>query len=353
MSIRRLFSLLAAIAVAQFALAVGSTTRATTTFNLDFSAIGGGGGILDKDGQDTGFTMRLSGTGDDLNQNADVNLDIDTGTGKLAITTGNGVGANQDLNGQAGLGTMEALGIQLSSLGYTGIEDFIVTATFDPLPSTEGFDQAGIFIAQDSANLTRAGFITFSAQEYFAGHTTAGADNNGRFFGFGFNGADGMDVTITRLNGDWHYFIDGLEWQPNSMGDGTGTPVDPTGANGSPDLDSLSDLTVGVFAANVVNTNSETIAIDDFRVIVNPPPGPCGTCGPEVFELISDHMFESVPPGTYGDITLDGVVDYSDFRLWKNYQNPLGGVAAAQAIPEPSSGMLLLLATLILTCRPK
>ncbi len=88
--------------------------------------------------------------------------------------------------------------------------------------------------------------------------------NNGRFFGFGFNGADGMTVAITRFNGDWRYFIDGLEWQPNTDGAGNGTPVDPTGAIGSPNLNAAADLTVGVFAINVVNTMSEVVTVDSF-----------------------------------------------------------------------------------------
>jgi len=326
-------------------LCVPVTSHAASTL-LDFTSTGGT--ILDAQGQGTGFTTRLSGTGAGLAAN-DTNLDIDTTSGTLSITTGDGTGSNQDFNGTLGMDTTEALGMNLSSLGYTGSEDFIVTASFNSLPSTENPDQAGIFIGQDSANLTRTGIITFAAQEFFSSHTTAGADNNGRFFGFGFDGSDGMNVAITRIGGDWRYFIDGVEWQPNTAADGTGTPVDPTGANGSPDLDSQSDLTVGLFAINVINANSETYDVDSFRVIVDPVLGDADgneSVGVEDFTLISDNLFNNVVPGTNGDVTFDGFVGYDDFRTWKNAA-PLSALqAVGVAIPEPATASLLLLACL-------
>ena len=342
--------ILSALGSFAIALAMASSTLAATA-NFDFSTTGVGG-LLDKDGQSTGLTARLSGTGTSLAA-SDPNIDIDTAAGKLRITTGNGigVGANQDFNGSAGLDTLEAVGLNLSSLGYTGSQNFIVTATFDALTPTASFDQAGIFIGQDALNLTKAGHITFSAQEYFSGHTTGAAapaaDNNGRFFGFGFNGADGMNVTITRFGGDWRYFIDGLEWQPNTDGGGNGTPVDPTGAFGSPNLQALSDLTVGVFAINVVNTVSEVVTVDNFRVIVDPIVGDAngnGTPGPEDFTLISNNLFNNVIPGLNGDVTFDGFVGYDDFRLWKSVA-PLSALrAVGLAVPEPATLSLVVMA---------
>ena len=321
--------------------------------NLDFSSTGGT--LLDAQGQGTGFTTRLSGTGTALAA-SDPNLDINTATGKLTIRTGNNVGANQDFNGQAGLDTLEAVGIQLSSLGYTGTQDFTVTAVFDPLQGTNDFDQAGVFIGTDSATLTRAGHITFggAGQEYFSGHTTGGTDNNGRFFGFGFNGADGMTVTISRVGGDWQYFIDGLAWHPNSGADGSGTLIDPNGANGSPNLDALSDLTVGVYAINVVNAISETVTLDSFSVNV-PVPGDAtgeGDVNLDDFELISDNLFNTVPAGTMGDVTLDGVVNYADFRLWKNNYVPAGSSALSggEGVPEPSGIVLAVIALCGVVC---
>jgi hypothetical protein len=324
------------------------------SLNLDFSSTGGT--LLDAQGQGTGFTTRLSGTGTALAAN-DPNLDINTATGKLTIRTGNNTGANQDFNGQVGLDTLEAVGIQLSSLGYTGSEDFSVSAVFDPLTPTNDFDQAGIFIGSDAQSLARAGHITFGdGQEYFSGYNTAGVDNNGRFFGFGFNGADGMTVTISRVGGDWQFFVDGLAWHPNTAGDGAGTPVDPTGFNGSPDLNSLSDLTVGVFAINVVNTVSETVSLDSFSVNVPVPGDACGDGTVDIecdFPLISDNLFNTVPAGTLGDVTLDGVVNYADFRLWKNNYVPEGSASGSivGGVPEPSGIVLAVFALLGIAIR--
>jgi hypothetical protein len=328
------------------ALSLVSGTFAASA-NFDFSTTGVAG-ILDAQGQSTGLTARLSGTGTALPTNSP-NLDISTTTGKLLITTGNGIGANQETNGGAGLDTAEMVGLNLSSLGFTGSQDFIVSATFDALPATTAFDQGGIFVGQSGAALTQAGYITFSDQEYFSVHVNPN-HNNGRFFGFGFNGTDGMTVAITRISGDWRYFIDGLEWQPNTDGGGNGTPVDPTGANGSPNLQGLTDLTVGVFAVNVINGASETVAVDSFDVIVDPVAGDAngnGTVGPEDFALISDNLFNvNGVPGLNGDVTFDGNVGYDDFRLWKNVA-PLSALIAVglhPSVPEPTALSLAALA---------
>jgi arabinan endo-1,5-alpha-L-arabinosidase len=236
-----------------------------STLSLDFSSPGGT--ILDSAGLGTGFTSRLAGTGGSIGAN-DSLLTMDTLNGVLRMTT-----IQSDFNGQVGMAALSAPGVQLSSLGYTGTEDFTATATFRPIAGVENIDQLGLFVGQDSANLTRAGFITFGgAAEYFSNHTTTGGDNNGRFFGFGLNVADGITVTVSRTAGNWQYFIDGLEWQPNTVGDGTGIPVDPNGANGSPNLDAAVDLTIGVTVFTPLNANPKIWELDDFTVNVIPEP---------------------------------------------------------------------------------
>jgi hypothetical protein len=338
--------ILGALVLSAVSLAFATSTFAVTAA-FDFTTTGGT--VLDAQGQGTGLTARLSGTGTALPANSP-NLDINTsGTGTLSITTGNGTGASQDTNGGAGLDTAEMLGINLSSLGYAPGDDFIVTARFGPLPATTNFDQGGIFVGTSGAALTQTGYITFSAQEYFSIHANPN-HNNGRFFGFGFNGADGMNVAITRIGGDWRYFIDGLEWQPNTDGAGNGTPVDPTGANGSPNLNAAADLTVGLFAINVANPTSETVIVDDFRVIVDPVLGDAsgnGSVGPEDFTLISNNMFNvGGIPGLNGDVTFDGAVGYDDFRLWKNVAPLSALIAVGLAVPEPGALSLAALAFL-------
>jgi hypothetical protein len=53
------------------------------------------------------------------------------------------------------------------------------------------------------------------------------------------------------------------------------------------------------------------------------------------FFLISDNLFTNQTPGDGGDLDLSGLVDFLDFRIWKNAANP--ALAAQYAIPEPTS----------------
>jgi hypothetical protein len=197
-------------------------------------------------------------------------LTLNTGGGALAM-----VSTQSDFNGGAGLAIGSMPGVNLSTLGYTGAEDFSVTASFAPISGLGFIDQIGVYVGQNGANLTRAGLIVFTDPEYFAGHTTAGVDNNGRFFGFGLNVADGLTVSISRVGGNWVYLIDGNEWQPNTAGDGTGLSVDPNGTSGAPNLNALSDLTVGVYGITPLNANVKIATLDSFTVTVVPEPSTC------------------------------------------------------------------------------
>ena len=111
----------------------------------------------------------------------------------------------------------------------------------------------GVYVGASSAPLTRAGTIVFGAPERYSVHSENGADHGGRFFGFGFDGSDGMTVTITREAGAWRYYIDGVEWTP---------PAPPAF------LDGVADLTAGVFAITPLNSRAKTVAIDSFSLVV-------------------------------------------------------------------------------------
>ena len=56
-----------------------------------------------------------------------------------------------------------------------------------------------------------------------------------------------MTVTITREDGSWRYFIDGVEWNPTQP---------------ATFLDGRADLTAGIFAITPLNANRKTISVD-------------------------------------------------------------------------------------------
>lgn len=226
--------------------ATATSTTVVHRLDLDFS-LAGTEGLRDAEGRRTGLTTRLPGTGTALPEH-DPNLRLDAGAGVLNLQT-----TQADFNGAAGLGTNSSPGVSLTDLGFTGIEDFAVTATFRPLPGLELIDQVGLYVGASSSALTRAGTIVFGAPERYATHSEGGADHSGRFLGFGFDGSDGMTVTITREAGVWRYFVDGVEWNP---------PVSPTF------LDGLADLTAGVFAITPLNGNVKTVELDQLSAVV-------------------------------------------------------------------------------------
>ena len=205
--------------------------RLDLTFSSEASA-----GLRDADGRFTGLTTRLPGTGAALPE-LDPLLRLDTGAGLLALRT-----TQADFNGGAGLAGNSSPGVALADLGFTGDEDFAVTAIFRPLLGLEFIDQVGVYVGASSASLTRAGTIVFGAPERYSVHSENGADHGGRFFGFGFDGSDGMTVTITREAGAWRYYIDGVEWTP---------PAPPAF------LDGRMDLIAGMFAITPLNNHAK------------------------------------------------------------------------------------------------
>jgi arabinan endo-1,5-alpha-L-arabinosidase len=214
--------------------------------NLDFSTTAAAG-LRDANGQFTGLTTRLPGTGTALPE-FDPNLRLDPTRGVLALTT-----TRADFFGGVGLTGASSPGMTLAELGFSGNEDFAVTATFRALTGLQFVDQVGVYVGASSSALTRAGTIVFGTPERYSVHSQNGADHSARFFGFGFNGADGMTVTITRELGVWRYYVDGVEWNP----------LAPPAF-----LDGRGDLAAGVFAITPLNSNPKMIELDTFSLVV-------------------------------------------------------------------------------------
>jgi hypothetical protein len=240
-------------------LLTATPLHASNTLTLDFDSISGT--VLDNAGKGTGFTTRLAGTGGLLPAN-DYNMNLYESGGKLEIFP-----QNSDYNGQVNMGINSAPGINLSTLGFTGTQDFSVTAVFSGLfVPTEYIDQLGVYVGSDSAHLTRAGLITFGGPEYYSVHTITGNDLYGHFYGFGLDASDGMTVTISRTAGFWDYVIDGVHWLPNTAADGSGGYVPASF------LDANTDLTVGLFAITPFNSNFKIFQVESFTVTVVPEP---------------------------------------------------------------------------------
>lgn len=228
-----------------FAVTPASTT-VVNRLDLDFS-LAGTGALRDANGVFTGLTTRLPGTGTALPA-SDPNLLLDTAAGLLALRT-----TRADFNGAVGLPGNSSPGVALSELGFTGNEDFAITAVFRPLEGLQFIDQVGVYVGTGSDAVTRAGTIVFGAPERYSLHSINGGDFGGRFFGFGLDVSDGMTVTIAREAGAWRYEIDGVEWNP---------PSPPSF------LDGAADLVAGVFAITPLNSTVKTAEIDGVSVVV-------------------------------------------------------------------------------------
>ncbi|HMP83080.1 MAG TPA: hypothetical protein PKA41_10305, partial [Verrucomicrobiota bacterium] len=237
--------------------------------NLNFSS--SGGTVLDANGVGTGFTARMDGTGASLPAN-DTNLVLNTGAGVLQMRSS----AGADFNGQAGMAVASVPGVWLSTLGFSGGNDFTATATFTSI--TNWYlqpDQLCLVVGVSSTDGIRAGFINFSqfhsnnpagANEGFGVLMSGGSDAYPRFFGTSVGST--MTVEIKRINGVWSVTVNGIDRMPNINIDGTGTPQPPTFLDGQP------DLFVGVVASDVFDDSPWHVNLDSFVVSVsgNSPP---------------------------------------------------------------------------------
>ncbi|MBK1878345.1 glycoside hydrolase family 43 protein [Pelagicoccus mobilis] len=230
----------------QFTIYIGGGYEQAET-SIEFSQASQSG-LPDKHGNATGLSTRLSGTGIGYNQ-SDPNLTLDLGNAALLLES-----TQADFNGQAGVTTTSAIGVKLSDLGYTGEEDFNVTAQFGPITGLESIDQVGVYVGTSATTLTRAGIFQSANPEGLAVHTQNGNDNNATFDQSSYDLSDGLTVSISRNENQWAYTVDGVS-------------ISPQVANAT-FLDSASDLSVGVFAINPLNANSKTVTLKSLDITV-------------------------------------------------------------------------------------
>ncbi len=235
-----------------FDVAVSVATE-TRRRDLEFTSAGVAG-LRDGAGVFTGLTARLPGTGSAAPA-SDGALALETaGTGALALTS-----TQADFNGGAGAAVNRSVGLALGELGFTGAEDFAVTAVFRAPPVLGTVDQAGVYVGLDASNLTRAGAIRFgAAPEGYAVHTSAATDTGGRFGG-AFTPADGFEVMIQRVGGVWRYVVDGAEVTPQVGG----------GPNAPGFLNGRAGLHVGVFAITPFNATPKVLRVESLHAVVD------------------------------------------------------------------------------------
>ncbi|HJZ53392.1 MAG TPA: FecR domain-containing protein [Gemmataceae bacterium] len=221
------------------------------------------GGIQDVDGLLTGLTHRLPGTGSKL-PGRDPNLRFDIARGQLELTT-----TDSDLNTQYQLERGEYLGLRLSDVGFTGSENFEVSATFPAIPALDGIGQLGLYAGSRSDRVIRGGVLIrrFEVGQYtqFLVNNPDGNDTGFRSMGVLANGTD-LRVTLRRVNGKFSLTVEKLT-------DGFVSTLTPI--RHPHFLDGERDLYVGLFAANTQSPNSRTLVVKELQVTVwtvNPGP---------------------------------------------------------------------------------
>lgn len=213
------------------------------------------GTIGDAAGAGTGLTHRLPGTGFAIGE-CDENLRLVSDRGQLELTT-----TDSDLNTQYKLRRGEYLGLRLSDLGFTGSEDFEVSAKFPAIPAMDGIGQLGLYAGARSDRSIRGGVLVrnYTAGQYrqFLVINADGNDTDRRDVGVLTPGTD-LRLTLRRVRGQYSLTIEKLTAGFAS----TLTTRHPAF------LDDEKDLYVGVFGANAQGKVQGTLVVKEFQATV-------------------------------------------------------------------------------------
>ncbi len=212
--------------------------------------------LRDASGLGVGLTHRLPGTGHALPAQ-DPNLRLDAAHHRLELTT-----TNSDLNHQFWLHHGEYLGVRLADLGFTGAEDFAVTATIPDIPALEFIGQFGLYAGARSDRNIRGGLLSARRGEpgqytQFLVNNHQGRDRDLHRVGLLSTGTD-LRFTLKRTGGKYTLTVENLTAGSSS-----------TLAIRHPDfLDGERDLYVGLFGANTHSRVRKTLTVKDFSVTV-------------------------------------------------------------------------------------
>ena len=212
-------------------------------------------GVKDSTGTATGLPVRLTGTGSESDEN-DQHLFLDEATGALNITA-----TKNDINSQVNLVNGDYIGIELSTLGFSGTEDFEVSTRILNIPELKDFGQFGLYIGTKSDQCIRGGMIKWRGNSVkhnlFLVNNSGGKDRDGNKIGYIYAGSN-IELTFRRIENRYSLRVTNLD-------DETSNTLEIR----HPEfLDGLPDLQVGLFAANPFSSKHETIAVDQFSVTV-------------------------------------------------------------------------------------
>jgi hypothetical protein len=281
-----------------------------------------GSGPQDKDGEATPFAGRLANTGTVIPA-VDPNLDLNTAAGTLSLTS-----STSDINGQVNMAELEALGIPLSSLGFTGTQDFRIRAHFINMPAAAGFDQIGAYVGTSSTAVTRAALI--GANRSALGVNTNGTNDTNAFFGAaGTAGAEGRDLTveIERIGGVWAMYCNNAPCSPTAP---------PTF------LDGVSTLQAGVFVLDGgAQGVHRTAVLDSFTIV---------SFGQSSNDVDADGLDDDWEIANFGDTTsqtgtgdadADGTDNRTEFLLGLSPVDGSQRFAVAESNVNPGTGATL------------
>jgi hypothetical protein len=222
------------------------------------------GTLHDRTGAGTGLTNRLPGTGDALAIN-DEFLRLDSDKGRLELTA-----TRSDLNGRYRLRGGEYLGLRLSDLGFTGTEDFEVSAVFPEIPALNFIGQFGLYAGARADHAIRGGVIKLRKDgneiyTQFLVNNATGKDSDLYEVGLLRPGTD-LRLTLRRAAGKYTLTVENLT-----------TGGASTLAIRHPDyLDAERDLYVGLFAAEPRSDVGRKILVSELQATVwtTAPPRP-------------------------------------------------------------------------------
>jgi len=210
--------------------------------------------IMDREGRGIGFTHRLPGTGAAL-PFRDPNILLRPEQHYLELTT-----TRSDINTQEGMPTGEYPGVRLADLGFTGKEDFEISATIPNIPGLKVVGQFGLYVGAWSDRNIRGGLISWPRPDLyrlFLVNNHDGIDQDLYEVGLMTTGDD-LRLSLGRKGGRFSLVVENLTRRSSS----TLNIAHPSF------LDPEVELYAGLFGANTQSEHSKTLTIREVKVTV-------------------------------------------------------------------------------------